>query len=278
MNFTNSDSRENQKQKVKKKDIILYMFRECEKKNNYVFNNDFVKSCLKELGSSTNPYDMTKIDQLENLPSELVQNNWAIIHLGDGTHEFVHGIQNAIYHELEEIEEQNKKDWPYKASILNGFSSSENSILSLSFNQKILHDFLYGDPHNSNPKMYNAERKSRLKFDYKIGHFQKSIKNLQIEIDLTTELNGVVTIFEGKNIKNSESYQFNVHQIYNPFRYYSNLKFSEKLPIKEIDCCYLTYDKSKESISVYLYTFLDYLNIASIKLIKNGQYVLKNKK
>ena len=41
-----------------KKEIIEYIFKECEKNGNYVFNNNYVKNVLQKLNSSTNPYDI----------------------------------------------------------------------------------------------------------------------------------------------------------------------------------------------------------------------------
>jgi hypothetical protein len=126
-----------------KKDIIKFMFDECLRRNDFAFDNKFVKTCLKSLGSETNAYDMTKVDKLSNLHQDLITDDWSIIHLGGGKHEFVQGIQDYIYHKFETIEVT--KDWEYKASILNDLSESESAILSKCFNQKILHDFLYND-------------------------------------------------------------------------------------------------------------------------------------
>ena len=264
-------------EKFSKKDIILLMFEECQSKGNFVFSNNFVKEVLTKIKSSTNPYDMTKIDNLNKLPSALIEKNVSIVHHGKGIHEFVFNLSQYIYHKFEVIE--NTKDWSYRPSILNNFSTSENAILSLCFNQKIIHDFLYDDPHNANPKMYNAERKRGVCFDYKINGVLKNMNSLQIEIDLTIEKDGYVTVFEGKNIKESEIEDFNVYQLYNPFRYYHDLKMANKLDIKEINCCYLVQDKSQVNtkINIYLYTFTNYQDISSIELLKSTSYVLNKK-
>jgi hypothetical protein len=105
------------------------------------------------------------------------------------------------------------------------------------------------------------------------------MNSLQIEIDLTIEKDGYVTVFEGKNIKESEIEDFNVYQLYNPFRYYHDLKMANKLDIKEINCCYLVQDKSQVNtkINIYLYTFTNYQDISSIELLKSTSYVLNKK-
>ena len=222
---------------------------------------------------------MTKIDQYEKLPQELIERNWSIIHLGNGKHEFVNGVQKNIYHNFEKIDGNEIINWEYKASILNQFSTSESAILSVCFNQKIIHNFLYQNQDFSMTKIYNCERKRGLCFDYKIGDLNKNVSNLQIEIDLTTELNGVITIFEGKNINNENINDFNVFQIYHPFRYYYDLQKENELPIKEINCCYLVQNKQNRTsnISIYLYTFKNPLDISSIKLLKKSQYVLQKR-
>jgi len=129
--------------------------------------------------------------------------------------------------------------------------------------------------------MYNSERKRGLSFDYKIGTLKTEAKGLQIEIDLTAELNGYVTVFEGKNTKNDKEWlkNFNVFQLYYPFRYYYELQKQEKLPIKKISACYLVRQKNKNGsiIRLYNYIFKDYLNITSIKLLKKKQYILNKR-
>jgi len=140
--------------------------------------------------------------------------------------------------------------------------------LSVGFNQRIIHDFLYDDIVAS-PKMYGA-RRTKTTLNYSIGKEKITASNLQMEIDLTTENNGIVTVFEGKNnfLEN-----FAVYQLYFPFLYYYNLKKENKL---EINCCYLLRkrDDEKSVIKIYKYTFEDPVDMTSIKLIKNARYNL----
>lgn len=260
-----------------KKDIITELFKLCENRNDFVFNNDEVKEILVKLKSSTNPYDMTKLDDTSKLPDILLENNYCIVHLGNGRHKFIKGINN-IFHEFEDINKDEIINWIYRPSILNDFSHSESSILSTAYNHRILHDFLYLDI-VSNPKIYNSERKQSVSFDYQIKNTKAKVENLQIEIDLTAELNGLVTVFEGKNIRKEWHKDFNVHQLYNPFRYYYELQKDNKLPIKKITACYLLRKKEKDSsvIRLYNYTFNNPLDITSIKLIKKREYRLEKR-
>jgi hypothetical protein len=261
-----------------KKQIIERIFDLCQHKGGLEFDNDVVKEVLREAGSSTNPYDMTKVDDLSKLPDKLVSSGYTVIHLGDGRHKFVKCL-DKIYHAFEPVAASETQDWPYHPSILNDFSVSESSILSLANNHRVLHDFLYQDI-SASPKMYNSERKNSIAFDYYIGDEKISVDNLQIEIDLTIEYNGYVTVFEGKNTPpTSWIDNFNVYQLYNPFRYYHDLRQEEKLAIKKLSACYLVKQKDEEHtrIRLYNYTFDNPLDMASIKLLKKREYCLKKR-
>jgi len=251
---------------------------ERQHKGSLEFDNDVVKKVLREAGSSTNPYDMTKVDDLSKLPEKLVSEGHTVIHLGDRWHKFVKCL-DKIYHAFEPVAASETQDWPYCPSILNDFSVSESSILSLANNHRVLHDFLYQDI-SASPKMYNSERKNSIAFDYYIGDEKISVDNLQIEIDLTIEYNGYVTVFEGKNTSPALWLDnFNVYQLYNPFRYYHDLRQEARLAIKKLSACYLVKQKDEEytRIRLYNYTFDNPLDMASIKLLKKREYRLKKR-
>ena len=193
-----------------------------------------------------------------------------IIHLGGGKHKFVKGIDKG-FHKFEPIADKHTFTWKYRQSILNEFDTSESNILSVGFNQRIIHDFLYDDI-VANPKMYGS-RRTKTTLRYAIGKEKINAFNLQMEIDLTTEYNGVITVFEGKN---NFPENFAVYQLYFPFLYYHNLKETNKLEVKNINCCYLLRKKidEKSIIRIYQYTFSNPVDMTSIKLIKNAQYNL----
>ena len=253
----------------KKQEVITEIFKTCQRRNNYEFDNTLVKDIAKKIGFG-NPFDATKLDNTSKFPEILLDNDYFIIHLGGGKHKFVKGI-NKGFHKFEPIDKKDTFDWKYRQSILNEFDTSESNILSVGFNQRIIHDFLYNDI-VANPKMYGS-RRTKTRLEYYIGKEHITASNLQMEIDLTTEYNGEVTVFEGKN---NFPEDFAVYQLYFPFLYYHNLRISKQLDIKQIDCCYLLREKRQEKsvIRIYQYTFENPLNMASIKLIKNAQYNL----
>jgi hypothetical protein len=185
-----------------------------------------------------------------------------------------------IYHKFEPIEDNEIVDWPYRPGILDDFSFSESSILSLVNNHRIIHDFLYQD-FSAAPKMYNSERKNSINFEYYTGERKITVEGLQIEIDLTLEFNGHVTVFEGKNTPPASWLEnCNILQLYNPFRYYYNLRQENKLKITKLSACYLIRRKQKENSNVrlYNYTFTDPLDLSSVKLLKKREYRLNKRR
>lgn len=256
----------------KKKQVIEALFKECFSNKDMQFSNAAVKKESSKVGFR-NPFDATKIDNSELLPVALLNENYFIAHLGQGDHKFVKGINNW-YHKFEDIPEENKKDWTYKKSILNELDTSESNILSLVYNQRIIHDFLYDDI-IANPKIYNSHR-TKYSFSYKAGETLIQANKLQMELDMTLELNGTVTIFEAKN---NFSKDFAIYQIFHPFLYYRLMNEKHNLNIQEINCCYILKEKFDRytKIRMYLYTFINQSIISSIKLIKCKEYNLTKK-
>jgi hypothetical protein len=87
----------------KKEQVLTEIFRICQQRNNFLFHNNLVKEVSQKIGFG-NPFDATKIDNKANLPKILLDNDYAIIHLGNGMHQFVKGIDN-IYHDFEPIQQ-----------------------------------------------------------------------------------------------------------------------------------------------------------------------------
>ena len=252
-----------------KQEVITELFKRCKKKKDFVFDNTLVKQVCKKYGFG-NPFDVTKLDNTLKFPQILLKEDCFILHLGGGRHKFIKGIKNS-YHSFEKINENDIFDWKYRKSILNEFDTSESNILSVASNQRIIHDFLYEDIVAS-PKVYNA-RRTKMNLSYRVGKEKIITQNLQMEIDYTMELRGVITIFEGKN---GFPENFAVYQLFHPFKYYSILKEKKKLDVEQITCCYVLRKKERESsvLRLYNYTFEDENYMSSIKLLKNAQYNL----
>lgn len=253
----------------KKQELLEDLYKYCQRKHNYIFDNDLVKKFCKK-HNFKNPFDVTKLDNTSLFSEIMLKNDVFILHIGKGNHKFVKGINNA-YYKFETIKDTGIINWKYRKSMLNEYDTSESNILSVASNQKIIHDFLYHDIVAS-PKVYNS-RRTKASFKYKIGTETVVMDKVQMEIDLTMELNGVVTIFEGKN---NFPKDFAIYQIYHPFLYFSKIKSENKLPIDQITCCYVLRKRNKDSsiIRLYNYNFKNTNDISSINLINSAEYRL----
>ena len=176
----------------KKKLVIADLFAHCQQCNDYVFDNELVKEISKRHGFG-NPFDATKVDSTSVLPENVTAAQYCLVHLGDGRHQFVQAIDDC-YHQFENIESETP--WRYRQSALNEIDSSESNILSVGFNQRIFHEFLYDDI-TVNPKMYGA-RRTKINAAYRVGGETIRVHKLQMEMDMVTEHQGMVTVFEGK--------------------------------------------------------------------------------
>ncbi len=252
-----------------KQEVISRLFEFCRQQNNYYFDNQLVKKISNEVGFG-NPFDVTKVDNSSLLPENVREADYFIVHIGGGNHQFVKGVKFG-YHQFEPIEEGEVFEWKYRQSLLNEFDTSESNILSVASNQRIIHDFLYDDIVAS-PKVYNA-RRTKTSFEYKAGETLIQCKNLQMEIDLTLEFQGMVTVVEGKNGFPND---FAVYQLFHPYKYYNILKEKNDLTIDKITCCYVLRIRQKDAsvLRLYNYTFEDIYQIESIQLLKKSQYIL----
>ncbi|TAH18417.1 MAG: hypothetical protein EAZ08_11720 [Cytophagales bacterium] len=267
-----------QKTMNKKDEVLTALFKSCEQKNDYIFHNDLVKDIARKVGFG-NPFDATKIDNKNKLPKILLKNDYAVIHLGNGNHQFIKGIEK-VYHDFEPIE--STLQWNYKKSILNEYNSSESNILSVANNQRILHHFLFGKDTefddidiSKRPKTYFPHR-TKTSFSYNFGSdLYLELENIQIEIDLTIEFQGTIGVFEGKNGKPDS---FAIYQIYHPFLYYhkANQLSDIQGKIKEIFGVYVvkTIENGITNLKIWAYTFENPLDITSIKFVKSVCYQL----
>lgn len=249
----------------KKQQVIRELYNQCLELKDFEFNNDDVARVCSSIGFS-NKYDATKIDSSTLLPIELINDDIFIAHLGDGRHRFVHGI-GAAYHIFESVSSNDTKTWPYRESILNNINSSESNSLFVAYNQRILQDFLYEDIQVT-PKVYGSHR-TKCDIFYCVFDEHISATKLQIEIDLTLEYNGDICIFEAKN---GNPKDFNVYQIFNPFKYYTE---KHSFDVSSVKCCYLL--RKGNSIKLYLYEFQNNLNLHSIQLVRNAEYRLEKR-
>ena len=96
----------------KKDEVLTALFKSCQQKNDYIFHNDLVKDIARKVGFG-NPFDATKIDNKDKLPEILLENDYAVIHLGNGNHQFIKGIFGVYVVKTIENGVTNLKIWAY---------------------------------------------------------------------------------------------------------------------------------------------------------------------
>ena len=252
----------------KKKLVQQEIFEICRRRGDMTFDNNLVRD-IAQKNDFGSPFDVTKTDNSGILAPAVLEQGYCIAHLGRGKHRFLKAA-NVWFHRFEKIATEPIK-WPYRRSLLNETDTSESNILSVGFNQRIIHDFLYEDIVAS-PKMYNA-RRTKITTNYAAGAESLALEKVQMEIDLTTEYLGTVTIFEGKNKFPDD---FAVYQLFHPFLHFKELQKKKQLSIKAINCCYMLREKKKGNsiIRLFLYTFDKEESIGSIRLVKSAEYHL----
>lgn len=261
----------------KKQKVLTDLFEHCRERGQFAFDNDLVKEFCRKHGFS-NPFDVTKVDNKRILPPICLNNDYALIHLGGGRHQFVKGI-NKVFHEFEPISEE--IGWTYRKSLLNEYNASESNILSVANNQRILHHFAFGaDTEFDNvdiskrPKTYFPHRtKTDLSYDF--AGIKVNLNRIQIEIDLTIEYQGNICVFEAKN---GNPANFSVYQIYHPFLYYHNARQSGRLSgeVKNIFAIYVTRQKREGAshLKLWKYAFEIPNDVTSIRLLQSACYKL----
>lgn len=250
-----------------KRETLSALFQSCRDEGDFNFDNKKVKKICEQTGFA-NPFDVTKIDNSGLLPDEMREQNYCVVHLGRGRHRFM-PIANTWYHQFEAINQNEKKSWEYKPSILNHTDMSESNVISFSYNQRIIQHFLYGGI-VANPNIYMSRRTAKTT-SYNIGNNEIAVDRLQMELDATFEFEGTVTVLEAKN---GFPPDFTVYQLFHPCLDYHEKKIKG---VMEITGCYLLRGKgkNKDVIRLYLYTFPRPNDMMSIQLIKKAEYILR---
>lgn len=253
----------------KKKLVLATLFKESQKSGKPRFSNKDIKKVCEKVGFS-NQFDVTKVDHSHLLPEEMLSAGYCVAHLGEGKHQFIPALKQW-YRQLEEITAEETEDFKYIPSLLNHTDSSESNAISVAYNQRIIHMFLYGSV-GVHFKIYMS-RRTKFTGSYRVGDCKLDVCKMQMEMDATFEKDGVVTIFEAKN---GEHDDFSVYQLFHPFLSY----FSQGIPgVKKINCCYLVKHEGKEnksnsSFDLRLYEFPVADDMSSIRLVKKARYVL----
>ena len=255
---------------AKKREALSVLFSNAMETGQMVFGDKELRDASMS-ADFKNHHDVVKVDRSDLLPCNMRKGDYFLVHLGRGFYKFVRGL-SVGFHQFEPIPPECVFPWRYRRSVLNQVDTSEANILSVGMNQRILHDFLYEDI-VAGPKVYNARRTKRT-VCYSLNGEKIRAVNLQMELDMTCEYQGRVTVFEGKN---KFATDFAVYQLFHPFLYFTSLKEDADAPlsIRGIDCCYLLREEREGEtvIRVYLYEFRE-KDPASIVMKRCAEYRL----
>jgi hypothetical protein len=231
-----------------------------------VFNNETAKH-ISTKHRFRNMFDAVKFNSFDALPESLKKAGFFIVHTGRGNHAFVKGIG---FHNFEPIQQQ--KIWECSESIVSKLGNSEAVSVSTIYNEKIIHDFLFG---NIETKLkIHISRRSTTDFDFSIGKNQLHVDRLQIEIDALFESDDTIATVEVKNVKYPD---FEIRQPYSTFRYLDRFVRDGQIPSKyKIKHLFVVANKGvkHEFYRIYEYTFSDWKHMDSIELVKSAQYNL----
>jgi hypothetical protein len=252
----------------KKRQLITEIFeglRAIDKRSDILpFNNETVKEVSTRV-RFRNPFDATKFNTYESLPECLKQEGFIVVHLGRGNHAFVRGVG---FHNFEPV--QQSKPWSLSNSIVSKLGNSEADTVSTIYNEKIIHDFLFGNVTNK-LKIHNS-RRSNITYDFWIGKNQLHADYLQIEMDALFESKDTIATVEVKNVKHAN---FEIRQLYSTFRYLDRFYRDGVIPSNfNIRHLFVIVSKgAREAFyRIYEYTFTNWKHMDSIKLVKNAQY------
>lgn len=252
----------------KKRQLITEIFeglRAIDKRSDVLsFNNDMVKEVSTKY-RFRNLFDATKFNTYESLPECLKKAGFIIVHLGRGNHAFVKGIG---YHDFEPI--QQEKTWQLSKSVVSKLGNSEADTVSTIYNEKIIHDFLFGN--KKEELKIHISRRSNTTYDFWIGRNQLHADWLQIEIDALFESKDTIASVEVKNIKHAN---FEIRQIYSTMRYLDRFCRDGAIPSNyDVRHLFVIVNKGKreEFYRIYEYRFTDWKHMDSVKLVKNAQY------
>lgn len=213
---------------------------------------------------------MTKFDHSNQLPEVFSKNSITI--LPDSRGNYILGK----FKMFEDLKYKNIKPIPMRMpdfirSLDTSKITSESSALNVAHMSLMIDSVMqtkYNEPQSlltlsgrmsSGSLQYNI-----LTNDNKIHEF--TVENAQIEIDGSYENLNNILIVEAKN---KIPLDFNIRQLYYPFRMYQNLKTD-----KEITPVFFTY--ADDIFSFHIYKFTDAMNYSSIKKVRQINFILND--
>lgn len=221
----------------------------------------------KEIKKYREPRLMAKFDCYQNLPTIFKKNKINILPTSRGS--YVLG-QFKLFQDLGDFPVDtlkiNKAYVPDLETVDITNISSEAMAINVMSLSSILSDFLGVEP---NYQTISGRMGSGV-FNFRVDTYSNSsvdiaVENAQIEIDAGFENKESVILIEAKNVFHAD---FNIRQLYFPFRTWGN---KVKKPIRLIFMVYFN-----QVYRLLEYEFVDINSYSSIKFIKEKLYSLEN--
>lgn len=249
----------------------------------YVTDNDEIRRVVP----GGNQFDLTKIDSRRRLPTEMVDDDVCLVHLGNGRHEFINGI-DRVYRLFD----------PSPPPVVRYFQpgalhqidrTREAGLLSTLFNERVFHEFLYQDI-KTEARVHLPGRKKAGSFAYKIGPSTRvEVSRLQVELDFILEATLAerpldVSVAEAKI---GSAPDFNVSQLYLPYRFLMSQQggatprftlrplFVRQYPLRTDASTPGLPPGNHQVTSLYEYRFEDPEDLASIRFVGARSYYLE---
>lgn len=221
----------------------------------------------KQIKKYREPRLMAKFDCYQNLPAVFKQNKINILPTSRGS--YVLG-RFKLFQDLGDFPVDtlkiNKAYVPDLETVDINSITSEAMAINIMSLSSILSDFLGVEPNYQTISGRMGSGDFSFSVDtYKGNPLNVSVKNAQIEIDGGFENSESVILLEAKNVFHQD---FNIRQLYFPFRTWSN---KVNKPIRLIFMVYFN-----QIYRLLEYQFVDINSYSSIKFVKEKLYSLEN--
>jgi hypothetical protein len=232
---------------------------------NRIHNNGHFEISANQINEFRESRLMTKFDHKSQLPKLFGDNKLSILPISRGS--YVIGEFETFYSFNTVDCDISTIQFPSFLESLNHRTiSSEAIAINCAFISQILNDFT-----NENilfPTVSGRMSSSSFKFQINAskGKYHVNVENAQVEIDGGYEGDNSLSIIEAKNYISDD---FQVRQLYYPFRLWSGKIKKQVRPI------FLTYSNGVFYLREYQFTDIFHYN--SIALVKHKKYVIREK-
>lgn len=226
--------------------------------------------CSKQINEFREARLMTKFDHSNQLPKIFADNNITI--LPDSRGNYILGKFKIF----EDLKYKNLKPIPMKIpdfiqSLDITKITSESSALNIAHMSNMIDFVMQTKPNEPQSLLTLSGRMSSGSLQYNILNADKklhkfTVENAQIEIDGSYENLNKIIIVEAKNKIPKD---FNIRQLYYPFRMYQNLNTT-----KDITPVFFTY--ADDIFAFHIFKFTDVMNYSSIEKVEQVNFILND--